>query len=59
MKVAPPSADAATRMPPPMEPPTAASHAMYTRSRKGLLALVSAVIIGLSLKWLVPPSDEK
>src|SRR5712691_11080958 len=59
VKVAPASEDRATRMPPLMEPPEAASHAMYTRSRNGLPTFVSAVIIGLSLKWFVPPSSEK
>src|SRR6266540_6445023 len=57
--VAPWSEERATRMPPPEEPPTAASQAMYTLSRKGLPGLVSAVIIGLSLKWFSPPSNEK
>src|SRR5262249_61186317 len=59
VNVAPWSEEAATRMPPPGEPPEAASQAMYTLSRKGLLGLVSAVIIGLSLKWVSPPSKEK
>src|SRR5260370_22738356 len=51
VKVAPWSADRASRMPPLVEPPEAASHARYRRSRNGLGGLVSAVIMGLALKW--------
>src|SRR5690348_13165730 len=57
-KLAPWSVERATRMPPPGEPPEAASQATYTLSRLGLAGFWSTVIIGLSLKWLFPPSKE-
>src|SRR5260370_40331891 len=44
------STEVATRIPPLVEPPEAASQARYTLSRKGLRGLVSAAIIGLSVK---------
>src|ERR1051325_3956091 len=59
LKVAPWSDETPTRTPPPVEPPEAASHAMYTLSRNLLEGLASAVIIGLSLKWSEPFSKEK
>ena len=59
VNVAPWSLEVARRTPPPIEPPEAASHAMYTLSRNGLPGFWSAVIIGLSLKWLVPFSKSK
>src|SRR6185369_3060775 len=58
-KLAPWSDDVATRTPPPIDPPYAASHAIYTLSRSALPAFVSVVIMGLSLTWLVPFSNEK
>jgi len=59
VKVAPPSLEVATCIPPEPDPPTAESHATYTLSRNGLPAFWSAVIIGLSLKWLAPSSKAK
>lgn len=49
LNVEPPSDERPTRMPPLVVPPAAASQAMYTLSRNGLLEFVSTVIIGLSL----------
>ena len=57
-KLTPWSVERPTRMPPLVEPPIAASHATYTLSRKALVWLTSTVIIGLSLKWFSPGSNE-
>src|SRR5712692_2403522 len=59
VKVAPWSLDRARRMPPPLDPPSAASQAIYTLSRNGDPGFVSVVIMGLSLKWFSPPENEK
>src|SRR3989440_6878992 len=58
-KLDPPSLEFATWTPPAPDPPIAASQATYTLSRNGLPAFWSAVIIGLSLKWLLPPAGAK
>src|SRR5512146_193742 len=58
-KLAPWSEERASRTPPLLDPPIAASQARYTLSRNGLARLVSAVIMGLSLKWFWPPEKLK